>query len=290
MPTTMRLASPHDLFRHRVLVPSLPRVCMRLNEALENPRTSTVEIAELIGADPALTARLLRVVNSAVYGFPTRIETPSQAVMIIGTAHLCDLALTTSITRMFRDIPGDLVSMESFWRHSIACGLAARALASHRREPNVERFFVAGVLHDIGRLVLYQQAPDLARDALARARQGGELLHVAEREVIGFDHAAIGATLLRTWGLPASLEETVAAHHDPRQSLRYPLEAAVVHVADVIVQALSFGGSGERLVPPLDRAAWDLLELPASVITAVVHEVDTQFEDVTRAIVAETAA
>lgn len=284
------LSSPHDLFRRRILVPSLPRICTRLNEALEDPRTSTVEIAELLSSDPALTARLLRLVNSAVYGFPTRIETPSQAVMIIGTAHLCDLALTTSITRIFRDIPGDLVSMESFWRHSIACGLAARTLAGHRREPNVERFFVAGVLHDIGRLVLYQHAPDLARAALARARERDELLHVAERETIGFDHAVIGATLLRTWGLPASLEEAVAAHHDPRRSRRYPLESAVVHVADVVVHALQFGGSGERFVPPLDPAAWELLELPPAAIVGVVEEVETQYDDVTRTIVAEAIA
>lgn len=284
------LSSPHDLFRRRILVPSLPRICTRLNEALEDPRTSTVEIAELLSSDPALTARLLRLVNSAVYGFPTRIETPSQAVMIIGTAHLCDLALTTSITRIFRDIPGDLVSMESFWRHSIACGLAARTLAGHRREPNVERFFVAGVLHDIGRLVLYQHAPDLARAALARARERDELLHVAERETIGFDHAVIGATMLRTWGLPASLEEAVAAHHDPRRSRRYPLESAVVHVADVVVHALQFGGSGERFVPPLDPAAWELLELPPAAIVGVVEEVETQYDDVTRTIVAEAIA
>lgn len=284
------LTSPDDLFRRRMLVPSLPRLCTRLNEALEDPRTSTVEIAELIGNDPALTARLLRLVNSAAYGFPARIETPSQAVMIIGTAHLCDLALTTSITRIFRDIPGDLVSMESFWRHSIACGLAARTLAGHRREPNVERFFVAGVLHDIGRLVLYQHAPDLARAALARARERDELLHVAERQMIGFDHAVIGATLLRTWGLPASLEEAVAAHHEPKKSQRYPLEAAVVHVADVIVHALQFGGSGERFVPPLDPAAWELLELAPAVIAGVVEDVEAQYDDVTRAIVAEAIA
>jgi putative nucleotidyltransferase with HDIG domain len=281
------LGSPHDLLGHGFQAPSLPMVCSRLNEALNDPRSSTLEIAELIGNDAALTARLLRLVNSTFYGFPTRIETPSQAVMIIGTAHLCDLALTTAISRMFRDIPEDLVSMESFWRHSIACGLTARVLATHRREPNAERFFVAGVLHDIGRLVLFQQAPDLARAALLRAHERGELLHAAERDVVGFDHAAIGATLLRTWGLPASLEECVAYHHDPLQAHRHPLEAAIVHVADVITQALGFGTSGERLVPSVAPLAWDLLELPAAVVPIVVAEVEEQFGDVSRAILAE---
>lgn len=281
------LRSPQELLRRRLQVPSLPRICTQLNEALDDPRSSTLEIAELIGNDAALTARLLRLVNSSFYGFPTRIETPSQAVMIIGTAHLCDLALTTAITRMFKDIPEDLVSMESFWRHSIAVGLTARVLASHRREPNVERFFVAGVLHDIGRLVLLQQAPDLAREAITRARERGELLHRAEREVVGFDHAVIGATLLRTWGLPVSLEESVAWHHEPQAAPRHPLEAAIVHVADVMTHALGFGTSGEQFVPPLDPVAWGLLELPASMVPAIVVEVDEQFADVTRAVLAE---
>lgn len=279
--------SPQDLLKGHIQVPSLPRICVRLNEAVDNPRTSTLEIAELISNDAALTARLLKLVNSSFYGFPSKIATPSQAVMIIGTAHLCDLAFTTSITRLFKSIPEDLVSMESFWRHSVACGLAARVLAAYRREVSVERFFVAGILHDIGRLVVYQQVPALARDALTRAASESELLYRMERKVIGFDHAVMGAVLLRAWGLPSSLEESVAYHHNPTQALRFPVDAAVVHVADAIALAMELGSSGERFVPELDPEAWEILELRPSILSDVLTEVEEQFEDVSRAFLAE---
>jgi putative nucleotidyltransferase with HDIG domain len=281
------IASPQELLK-RIRIPSLPRICTWLNDAVNNPRTSTLDIAELIGNDSALTARLLRLVNSSFYGFPAKIETPSQAVMIIGTAHLCDLALTTSIAKLFRDIPEDLVSMESFWQHSIASGLAARTLATYRHVPNVERFFVAGMLHDIGRLVLYQQAPAQAREALLRARAEGILLHQSEREVLGFDHAAVGAALLRTWALPASLEESVAWHHDPRRATRYPLETALVHLGDVVAQAMELGNSGERFVTPLEEAAWDIIELSPRVLPEAVDAVERQYHEVIRAILEES--
>jgi putative nucleotidyltransferase with HDIG domain len=281
------IRSLKELFRRELTLPSLPQVCLLLNESVNNPRTSTLQIAELIGSDAALTARLLKLVNSSFYGFPSRIETPSQAVMILGTAHLCDLAFTTAITRLFKDIPGDLVCMDSFWRHSIACGLAARVLASWRHEPNDERFFVAGVLHDIGRLVFYQQVPDLARRALIRCRMKRDLLYRAERSVIGFDHAMIGAALLHEWLLPQSLVESVAFHHDPLEAGRHPLEAALVHVGDVIAQAMHLGTSGERFVPPVSSRAWDLIDLPVTALPAVVEAVEGQFEEVTRAVLHE---
>lgn len=249
-----------------------------------------MEIADLFSTDAALRARVLRLVNSGAYGFPTRIETPWHAVMILGTQRLCDLALTTSIASLFEDIPGDLVSMESFWRHGVACGLAARALAIRGGEPNGDRFFVAGILHDIGRLVIYQQTPDLAREALLRCRATGTLLLDAERETVGVDHAALGAELGLAWTLPASLVESVGFHHAPRLAQRYPLEAALVHVGDVLAAALRVGTSGERLVPPLDPEAWRLLALPAEVIPGVWEEVERDFGATVRALRGDTAS
>jgi HD-like signal output (HDOD) protein len=281
---------PADLLKRHLDVPSLPKVCTRLNEAVNNPRSSTLDIADIISEDAALTARLLRLVNSSFYGFPSTIETPSQAVMIVGTTHLCDLALTTSVMRLFRGIPREFVTMDSFWRHSIACGLAARVLAAHRHEPNLERFFVAGVLHDIGRLLIYQQTPELARAAIEKSIVDSALLFDAEREALGCDHGALGGALLRAWSLSASLEESVAYHHRPTRARRYPVEAALVHVADVIAQALELGSSGDRYVPPVEPEAWAVLELPVSVVGTVVEEVERQFADVTRAILPDTGA
>jgi len=269
--------SPEALIAGDARVSSLPTIYTRLNEAIGQPRTPLSQIADIISEDAGLTARLLRLINSAFYGFPSRIETVSRAVMVVGAQQISDLAFATSVIRLFDGIDPGLVNMESFWKHSLACGVAARVLAAYRREANVERFFVAGVLHDIGRLVIYQKLPTEARDALARGATEAELLHAAERTVIGYDHAAVGRALLHAWKLPPSLQEVVAYHHAPREARRFPDETAIVHVADVIAHTLRLGNSGERFVPPLDGDAWDRVGLPASRLSAVADEVDRQF-------------
>jgi HD-like signal output (HDOD) protein len=273
-------ANPDDLLKGCIEVSSLPTIYCRINEAINNPGSSMADIGKIISDDPGLTLRLLRLVNSAFYGFPTKIETITQALVIIGTKQLRDLALATSIVSLFEGIPKEFVSMESFWRHSIACGIAAKTLAAYRREPNTERFFIAGLLHDIGRLILYKKAGDQIREALLRSQTGEGPLFLAEREILGFDHAVVGHKLLQGWNLPASLEEAVTFHHTPGRARRYPIETAVVHVADIVVNALQFGSSGERFVPTLDGEAWERIGFPASKLSSLVEHLDSQVNEV----------
>ncbi len=273
-------ANPGDLLKGCIEVSSLPTIYCRINEAINNPASSMAGIGKIISDDPGLTLRLLRLVNSAFYGFPTKIETITQALVIIGTKQLRDLALATSIVSLFEGIPKEFVSMESFWRHSIACGIAAKTLAAYRRESNTERFFIAGLLHDIGRLILYKKAGNQIREALLRSKTGESLLFLAEREMLGFDHAVLGRRLLQGWNLPVSLEEAVAFHHEPGGARRYPIETAVVHVADIIVNAIQFGSSGERYVPPLDGEAWERIGFPASKLSSLLEHLDSQVNEV----------
>jgi HD-like signal output (HDOD) protein len=252
---------------------------LRLDEAINNPRKSMADIARIIREDPGLTARLLRIVNSAFYNFPSKVETISQAVTIIGTQQLGALALATSVMQMFKGIPEDLVSMDSFWKHSVACGLAARVIGTLRREPNPERLFVAGILHDVGRLILFTKATDLTRECLQRAETQKQMLYDAERDVVGFTHAVVGGVLLQTWKLPGSLEEVVMFHHNPRAATKFPMETAVVHVADIVAHTMELGANGERYVPPLDTEAWNRLNLSANAISTVIEQVDRQYQD-----------
>ena len=271
--------TPRDLLRGYVEVSSLPLIHLRLEEAINNPKKSMSDIAKIIRDDPGLTARLLRIVNSAFYSFPSRVETISQAVTIVGTQQLSALALATSVMKMFKGLPEDLVNMDSFWRHSIACGLAARQLGTVRREANAERFFVAGMLHDIGRLVMFTKLTEPSREILTIAKQEQRLLYEIERERLGFTHAVVGGVLLQTWKLPTSLEETVMYHHNPTAATRFPIETAIIHVADVIVHAMDLGSSGERFVPPLEAEAWDRLNLTPSVLASVEEQIDLQYQD-----------
>lgn len=278
------ITGPHDLLKGYVDVASLPTIFARVNEAVNSPRSSVSEIARVISEDSGLTARLLMLVNSAYFSLPERVESIMQAISIVGTQQLRDLALATSVVRMFKGIPSDLIDMERFWKHSIGVGIAARTLATLRREANLERFFVAGILHDIGRLVMYMKIPDQSRTALQEAKRNAELLHVTEERVIGFDHASVGRALMQAWRLPVLQEEVVAFHHRPDLAVRFPMETAIVHVADIIAHSLGLGSSGETYVPRLHPVAWDRLELSVSVLAPAIEQVDRQYDEAVRMI------
>jgi HD-like signal output (HDOD) protein len=246
-------------------------------EVINHPRCGAADVAKVVLDDVGLTARLLQTVNSALFSFPRPVETVSQAVTVVGTSQIRDLALATSVVDLFKDVPPDLIDMEGFWQHSLACGVGARVLAGLRRESNVERFFVAGILHDLGKLIIYQQCPEESRAVLEEARSGNTLIHLAERKVLGFDHSQVGEALLSQWSMPASLREALHYHHTPRRASRYPAETAAVHVADIMAIALEFGHGGEKLVPPLSSEAWESLALDPALLPNAVEELDRQF-------------
>jgi HD-like signal output (HDOD) protein len=273
------------LLKGMVELSSLPFIYIKINDAVNNPRSSTKEISEIISGDPGLTSRLLRLVNSAFYGFPSKIETVSRALLMVGTQQMRDLALATSVMSLFKGIPGHLVSMESLWRHSVACGLAARVLATVRQnEVNAELLFTAGMIHDIGRLVIYKKIPETAQEMILRCRDSKEPLYLVEKEVLGFDHSDLGRMLAQSWNLPPSLKEVLAYHHFPLEARLYPIETCVIHIADYIAHAIQLGDSGEQYIPPLEEGVWELADIPASVLSSASDQLRNEFEDVVQSL------
>jgi len=212
---------------------SLPEVCLRINEMVEDERSSADDLAELIRQDVDLSSRLLRIVNSAFYRRGPEVETISRAVTLIGTRELRDLAIMSAACSLFPGIPPDLLSMDDFWQESIACGLMAQRLAEACNVLHPERLLVMGVMHDIGRLAMLTRIPELSRDVLLISQGRDELLCAAELEVIGFTHADVGYALARYWSLPDPLCEVIRHHHSPLDCKEYPLEAAIVYIANV---------------------------------------------------------
>lgn len=280
---------PEDLIRGAVDVGTVQTMYHRLSEVIDHPLSSAADVGKVIAEDPGLTARLLRLVNSPIYGFPSRIDTVTQAISIVGMVQLRDLAIGTAFMRLFGTVPSALADMDSFWRHSIACGLAARLIAAQRREANVERFFVAGLLHDIGRPIIYTRAADDAARAHRIAVEGAVPLFHGEQRVFGFHHGAVGAVLLERWRLPSMLVEAVAWHHAPRLAQRYPIETATIHVADVIANALALGSSGERMVPGFEPEAWRRLDLSPTLLPGLLKQVESQFGHAVEAIMGPLA-
>ena len=262
---------PKKIIRSRIKLPSLPTIFHQINEAINDPKCSATHIANIIGKDQSLSARLLQLVNSAFYNFPSRIDTISRAVAIIGTKQLSTLSLGTCALAVFKDVPSDIIDMKSFWTHSIACGIIARILSSYKNNTLTERFFVGGLLHDIGRLILFMSIPEISKETLLKAKETGCMLHQAENDLIGFDHSKMGGILLKEWKLPLSLENIVRFHHIKTES-QVQLDTAVAHLSDIMANALEIGNSGERNVPALVPKAWEKIGLSAGIITATLDQ------------------
>jgi len=268
---------------------SLPSIYFNVERAINHPSGSAADIGKVLRHDQGMSARLLRVANSAFYGFPKRIEGVEEAIRIIGTRQLHDLVLATVVLAHFKNVDARMVNMDAFWRHSLACGIAARAIAGLRRESNTERFFVAGLLHDIGSLVLYQQLPGRAQVALERHRGSDLALEEAERTVIGCDHGAVGAALLSAWKLPEFFAVAAANHHGV--GLRpHTVGTAVVHLADLLVVALNLGSNGEARPPRFCVKAWDLLGIEPSSLWRVAEETISLLSEAQRAFLGEDAS
>ena len=255
-------------------------VIEEIEAALQSADCNLITVAEAIGKEPDLTARLLRLGNSPFYGFSSRLTTVNEAISLIGIRQAQDLIQASSIIERFAGVSAELVSMQSFWRHSLACGIGARLLAMEKRLPKPDKFFVAGLLHDVGRLVLFSQAPKTAAQVFELYRKERLLLREAEARVLGFDHQQIGEALLRHWQYPPLLVQAVAAHHQSKASDMPSIEAAIVHVADHIVNAMQIGSSGERHVPPLHAKACQSLRLCPGTLASVMTAIDQQIEAV----------
>ncbi|HSH69020.1 MAG TPA: HDOD domain-containing protein [Deferrisomatales bacterium] len=272
---------------------SLPEVCVRINEMLDDPSTTSKALGEVISHDPNLTARLLRLVNSAYYGMAAEINTVSHAVTIVGLDELRSLVLATSASRAFANIPTEWVDMDTFWHHSVYCGLVARVLGAVRGMRQRERLFVIGLLHDVGRLVLYHQAPAVARQILESAGARGRQPTALEKELLGFTHAEIGAALLRTWRLPSSLWQPVECHHEPMRAEEFRAETLLLHVANAIAVTVEPGTKGQwnetEVRREVDPQAWDAAGLDEDAVQHAITEANLRSLEVL-AIVAPDAA
>ncbi len=266
--------SAQELVSQIEALASLPTVYERIRDQLDAPDGSVLEVARLVSADPALTTRLLRLVNSALYGYGGNIDTVERAVQILGLQQVHDLVLAMSINAAFARIRPEGLDMNAFWRGSVMCALASRDIARKCDLPAAERMFVIGLLADIGHLVMYQTLPGLAAEARDAAERSGEALHLAERRIVGCDHAELGATLMDRWRLPACFAGSIGSQVLPRLGGEYAIDAAVLHVASAIVRADRIGETSDATAARIDPVVWAQLELPPDRLRAVREEAE----------------
>ena len=268
---------------------ALPQAFVKLNRMIESPSHSAVDMGKVIAQDTDLSARLLRVVNSAFYGIPVPIETISRAITIVGTRELHNLVLATSAGRIFKDIPSDLMDMGEFWGMSVYTGIVASTLAEKCNVLHKERLLVQGVLHDIGRLPIYLRLPEKARDILLISKGDYDLLSSAEQEVLGFTHVEVGAALTQSWNLPESIQTVARYHHDPRRAPEHEIETSLIHIGSVLAECETLDETLEEVLSRVDPYAWKVTGLTQRDIEAIIDDIPQQAVEVLKLMLPESA-
>lgn len=253
--------------------PQLSAVAHELNLALSVPDPSSARVVEIIGRSPGLTARLLRLVNTPVYGFQRKVETISRAVSIVGLREVGMLASSLLVVDQFGVIPKSVIEMRTFLEHSLGCALACKELAEATGLAQGEQAFVAGLLHDVGRLYFFTSFPERSRFCIDSALKHQRPLLTEEALFFGVDHATMGQRLLEGWGMPEGLGRVVSGHHDPGQSPGLPL-AGIVHMADIITHAAGLGCSGECGPPEARPEVTDLVPIPAEQMIDIATRIE----------------
>ena len=210
---------------------SLPEICIRLSDLVYDPDSSLQDIAELIAVDPSLSARLLKIANSSYYSFPSQVDTLSRAITLIGTADLYSLALATSTPDMFKALDGnDHINIEQYWRHSVITGLIGRSLGKQTNSRFSENLFLAGLFHNLGKLVILEQMPD-KYIAIEQQLSADEAPWLIEKRILDYTYADVGRALLECWKMPNNIIDMVANQHNPELAMDTN-SASLIHIAN----------------------------------------------------------
>ncbi len=269
-----RRAEIRNLIRDTKSLPTLPGIIARLGSLADNDKVSSQEVARVVSADQVLSAKVLRLVNSAFYGFPGRVSTVSNALILLGVNVVKSLAITSSI---FEIMEKNAVGL---WEHSMGVAVAANTISKALKLPDAEETATAALLHDIGKVIIKIKLQQDFSQLSALVDDKGYTMQEAEQSLLETDHAEIGGWLARSWLLPEKLIEPIAFHHNAEKSSAHQTKTAVVHLADVLIKASGFGFSGDRLVPQIQLVAWNRLGMTDALLETIITEVEDKLVEV----------
>jgi HD-like signal output (HDOD) protein len=273
------MTSAQELVRSCSAIFTLPEIYTRVRDVVDNPESSMDDLANAIKIDPGISARLLKVVNSPLYGFPKQIDNISRAVNMIGMQSVSDLVAATTIGRTFAGMTAGLMDLPAFWRKSVLCALMAGKIAKASGIMESERFFIEGLLRDIGHLVLFQTVPQRAQSALIESGHLGTRLAEVELSNIGCDFAEVGAELVRFWGMPSPIEQAIRHQIHPNDAVEYQLHASIVHLAGIAADCAQSETNRAVDPPPFDPFALSCTQYKAAEHQSLLAEAQQGLQD-----------
>ncbi|MCB9482021.1 MAG: HDOD domain-containing protein [Desulfobacteraceae bacterium] len=266
-----------DLINEDDKLPVLPDIFSKLMEVLENPRSNALDIAKIIEKDQSLCAATLKLVNSSFYGFSKKIDNIYNSVVILGTKQLGMLALGLSVVKIFNEVESQYLNIKKMWQHSLGVGICSKIIARMADCQDYNKIFVAGMIHDIGKLVILKKIPLKTALIIKEVWEKDLFVLEAEEKYLGFTHCQAGEKFCTKFKMPDIFADIARNHHNPQNS-QFPLQCSVVHLAEVIVNAVEIGSSGEKLVLPLNEYCWEILSLSSNAIPVIVKQLQVEMQ------------
>lgn len=258
-------------------LPTLPTVVMQLIKLVNDPGSTANDVQAILGRDQSLTVKVMKLVNSSFYGYAGKIKTLQQAVVILGFGAIKSLSLSATVFSAFSKQNREGFDRGAFWQHVIATGVAARLIASEVKGLQEDEVFIAGIIHDIGKVVLDEYAPDLFDKVLREVRTKHISIYDAEKAVLGASHAQVGRWLGTRWGLPPEMIDAIFYHHQPENAQKAPSLVAAVHLGDHLARFLKLGSGGDDLVPAIGPTALRQLGLTDSSLKKAMSLIPAEF-------------
>jgi len=255
-------------------LPTLPGIVAKLGRMAEDPDTTTEQMGRVISKDHILASKLLKLVNSAFYGFPQRISSLNSAIILLGFNVIKSLIISASIFEVMEAQDVEL------WEHSLGCAVVCNVLARHLGVKDPEEISTAGLIHDIGKVAIKMELPKEYEMITELSLEKKISRLEAEREILGLDHAEVGSWLAKSWNLPNKLVEPIACHHDPQLAREEQMASAIVHFGNIMIRGLGYGHAGDIWVPPLNNKAWKLLDLAPIDIDPLLQEIEEKLWEV----------
>lgn len=274
-----------ELVENFTNVVSLPTVYLKVREVIENEASAVDDLVDAVSTDPGISVRMLRIVNSAFYGLPSKVSSVKHATSILGRTHIHDLVLSTSLASSFPKIPENIMTMEEYWRNSLYIALCAKALGKKCNYIDADQLFLQGLLSGLGHIVLYFEYPDACENIIRHAEAQDIPVHKIESELLSVNFADVSSALLQEWNFPKNLWEPIANHLNPQVEDSTAFPAAVLNIAWAMCQT----SMNDRLYGLVESKSWTITGLFPDALHEIRLIVDGEINQVLETIYPSTA-
>ncbi|MDK2897566.1 MAG: hypothetical protein PWP04_1686 [Candidatus Atribacteria bacterium] len=276
----MGIVSLQSLVKKVEDLPALPAVVRQVMELTEDPNSTARDINEVLNKDQSMTAKVLRLANSAFYGFPRRIPTVTDATIMLGFQTIRSIVMAASVSNLLsQEVEGYALLPGELWKHSQSAAISARLISREVKFPKLELAYTAALLHDIGKVILNSYLQEVYQEVMEKVEEENLSFLQAEEEILGFNHALVGSKVAEKWNLPHELVEAIAFHHSPELAKDNPKLTAIVHVSDFVCVTMGVGVGTDGFLYPISPQAMGLLGLEEGDIHRIIAQLSDLLVD-----------